>query len=118
MPATHAPRASLPSEPEGPAARRATERPRRALAGGVPGYVRQAGRAEPGAEQLGPGLAGTLIDLLTAPIAMVVDAISFVVAASVNGSAVGSAPQVILYFVDALSLSVYGAGRGRAGVTG
>jgi hypothetical protein len=49
---------------------------------------------------------------------MVVDAISFVVAASVNGSAVGSAPQVILYFVDALSLSVYGAGRGRAGVTG
>jgi MFS family permease len=90
---------------------------------------------------VGPGLAGTLIELLTAPIAMVVDAISFVVAAiSVNGvrsrqrpepskedrapirlrieeglrvafldrlQRAITAPQVILYFVDALSLSVY-----------
>jgi len=90
---------------------------------------------------VGPGFAGVLIEVLTAPIAMVVDAISFLVAAvSVNGvrsrerpapsdedrapirRRIGeglrvafldpmqraiTAPQVLLYFVDALSLSVY-----------
>jgi MFS family permease len=90
---------------------------------------------------VGPGLAGILVDVLTAPIAMVGDAMSFVVAAlSVRGvrsrerpipseedrapirRRIGeglrvaffdpmqraiTAPQVLLYLVDALSLSVY-----------